>query len=259
MNRNPLIRLCFSLFIGIAASLSAVAQAAAMTAAEQVQVYASRATSSLLLVRGEGFQEEHLTRLEKDIADLETSAQAAMSASSEIPGLTTKLVTQLRLGVSFGPNEDNMPWEYPQDLAKALRELLTVARGVPDADPLGELPAQVEYLAVQYLSRSYIGSFEIAREQPDNYVGQDERILVPQIDKELGSLDGKANPAVAKLQTRWKFLRAALMDMNSGSNALASASGRAFAPTTVDRHTRSMTGQWMGLGQVAGSLCLPLR
>ena len=254
MNRNPLIRLCFSLFIGIAASLSAVAQAAAMTAAEQVQVYASRATSSLLLVRGEGFQEEHLQRLEKDIADLETSAQAAMSASSEIPGLTTKLVTQLRLGVSFGPNEDNMPWEYPQDLAKALRELLTVARGVPDADPLGELPAQVEYLAVQYLSRSYIGSFEIAREQPDNYVGQDERILVPQIDKELGSLDGKANPAVAKLQTRWKFLRAALMDMNSGSNALASASGRAFAPTTVDRHTRSMTGQWMGLGQVAGSL-----
>ncbi|TXI32282.1 MAG: hypothetical protein E6Q69_09270 [Aquipseudomonas alcaligenes] len=252
MNRNPLIRLCFSLFIGIAASLSAVAQAAAMTAAEQVQVYASRATSSLLLVRGEGFQEEHLTRLEKDIADLETSAQAAMSASSEIPGLTTKLVTQLRLGVSFGPNEDNMPWEYPQDLAKALRELLTVARGVPDADPLGELPAQVEYLAVQYLSRSYIGSFEIAREQPDNYVGQDERILVPQIDKELGSLDGKANPAVAKLQTRWKFLRAALMDMNSGSNALASASGRAFAPTTVDRHTRSMTGQWMGLGH--GSL-----
>ena len=59
---------------------------------------------------------------------------------------------------------------------------------------------------------------------------------------------------MAKLQTRWKFLRAALMDMNSGSNALASASGRAFAPTTVDRHTRSMTGQWMGLGQVAGSL-----
>lgn len=254
MNRKSLIRLYFSLFIGIAASFSAVAQAAAMTAAEQVQVYASRATSSLLLVRGEGFQEEHLQRLEKDIADLETSAQAAMSASSEIPGLTTKLVTQLRLGVSFGPNEDNMPWEYPQDLAKALRELLTVARGVPNADPLGELPAQVEYLAVQYLSRSYIGSFEIAREQPDNYVGQDERILVPQIDKELGSLDGKANPAVAKLQTRWKFLRAALMDMNSGSNALASASGRAFAPTTVDRHARSMTGQWMSLGQVAGSL-----
>lgn len=253
MNRSPLIRLFFSITLGILATISAIAQAAAMTAAEQVQVYASRATSSLLLIRGEGFQEEHVQRLEKDIADLETASQAAMSASSEIPGLTTKLVTQLRLGVSFGPKEDDMPWEYPQDLAKALRELLTVARAVPDADPVGELPAQVEYLAVQYLSRSYIGSFEIAREQPDNYVGQDERVLVPQIDKELGSLDGKANPAVAKLKTRWKFLRAALLDMNSGSNALASASGRAFAPTTVDRHARSMTGQWMNMGQVAGS------
>jgi hypothetical protein len=253
MNRNPLIRLVFSIALGILTTISAVAQAAAMTAAEQVQVYASRATSSLLLVRGEGFQEEFLTRLEKDIADLETAAQAAMSASSEIPGLTTKLVTQLRLGVSFGPKEDDMPWDYPQDLAQSLRALLTVARAVPNADPIGELPAQVEYLAVQYLSRSYIGSFEIAREQPDNYVGQDERILVPHIDQELGALDGKTNPTVAKLKTRWKFLRAALLDMNSGSNTLASTSGRAFAPTTVDRHARSMTGQWMSLGQIAGS------
>jgi len=253
MNRSPLIRLYFSIVFGVLASFSAVAQAAAMTAAEQVQVYASRATSSLLLLRGEGFQEEHQQRLDKDIADLESAAQNAMSASSEIPGLTTKLVTQLRLGVSFGPNEDNMPWEYPQDLAKALRELLTVARSAPDADPAGELPAKIEYLGVQYLSRSYIGTFEIAREQPDNYIGQDERQLVPQIDEELAKLDAKANGAVAKLKTRWKFLRAALQDMNSGSNALASASGRAFAPTTVDRHTRTLTDQWMALGQVAGS------
>jgi len=189
MNRSPLIRLYFSIVFGVLASFSAVAQAAAMTAAEQVQVYASRATSSLLLLRGEGFQEEHQQRLDKDIADLESAAQNAMSASSEIPGLTTKLVTQLRLGVSFGPNEDNMPWEYPQDLAKALRELLTVARAVPDADPAGELPAKVEYLGVQYLSRSYVGNFEIAREQTDNYIGQDERQLVPQIDEELAKLD----------------------------------------------------------------------
>lgn len=253
MIRNPLIRLIFSMLIGLLASFSAIAQAAAMTAAEQVQVYASRATSSLLLLRGEGFQEAHKQRLEKDIADLEGSAQNAISASSEIPGLTTKLVTQLRLGVSFGPKEDDMPWEYPRELAQALRDLLTVARSAPNADPAGELPAKVEYLGVQYLSRSYIGTFEIAREHTDNYLGQDERVLVPAIDKELAGLDGKSNPAVAKLQTRWKFLRAALMDMNSGSNALASTSGRAFAPTTVDRHTRSLTDQWMGLGQVAGS------
>ncbi|MFG0382613.1 hypothetical protein ACF8C6_16870 [Pseudomonas sp. zbq_18] len=253
MKRNPLIKLYFSLAFGLLTAFSAVAQAAAMTAAEQVQIYASRATSSLLLLRGEGFQEAHKARLEQDIAELETAAQNAMSASSEIPGLTTKLVTQLRLGVSFGPNEDDMPWAYPQDLAQALREVLSTARSVPNADPAGELPAKVEYLGVQYLSRSYIGSFEIAREQTDNYIGQDERQLVPQIDAELGQLNSKGNSSVAKLKTRWKFLRAALIDMNSGSNALASASGRAFAPTTVDRHTRSLTDQWISLGQVAGA------
>lgn len=254
MKRNPLIKLYFSLIFGLLTAFSAVTHAAAMTAAEQVQIYASRATSSLLLLRGEGFQEAHKARLEKDIAELETAAQNAMSASSEIPGLTTQLVTQLRLGVSFGPNEEDMPWRYPEELAHALREVLIAARGVPDADPSGELPAKIEYLGVQYLSRSYIGSFETAREQPGNYVGQDERILVPQIDAEVAALDSKGNSSVSKLKTRWKFLRAALVDMNSGSNALASASGRAFAPTTVDRHTRSLTDQWMSMGQVAGSL-----
>lgn len=254
MMRNPLIKIYFSIAFGLLTTFSAIAQAAAMTAAEQVQVYASRATSSLLLLRGEGFQEAHQQRLEKDIADLESAAQNAMSASSEIPGLTTQLVTQLRRGVSFGPNEENMPWRYPEELAHALREVLITARNVPDADPAGELPAKIEYLGVQYLSRSYIGSFETAREQPSNYVGQDERVLVPQIDAEITVLDSKNNSSASKLKTRWKFLRAALLDMNSGSNALASASGRAFAPTTVDRHTRSLTDQWMSLGQVAGSL-----
>lgn len=253
MNRNPLFRLFFLFMTGLFASLSAQAFAAPMTAAEQVQVYACRATSSLLLLRGEGFQDAHLARLEKDIASLETASQNAMSSSSEIPGLATKLVTQLRLGVSFGPKEDNMPWRYPQELADSLRALLTVTRSVPGATPEGELPAKVEYLAVQYLSRSYVGSFEIAREQQDNYLGQDERQLVPEIDKEMATLDEKDNQGVAKLKTRWNFLRAALLDMNSQSNALASASGRAFAPTTVDRHARSLSDQWMSLNQFAAA------
>lgn len=250
MIRNPLITKFFLLCMGLLTLLSAQASSAQMTAAEQVQVFASRATGSLLLLRGEGFQEAHLARLDKDIADLESASQAAMSASSEIPGLTTKLVTQLRLGVSFGPNEDNVPWRYPEELAQALRDLLTVARSVPDATAEGELPGKVEYLAVQYLSRSYIGTFEIAREQPDNYIGQDERVLVPDIDAAMKNLDDKNNPALAKLKTRWNFLRAALLDMNSQSNALASASGRAFAPTTVDRHARSLSSQWMAINAV---------
>lgn len=75
MNRNPLINKLFIVLIGLFSVIAQQAIAAPMTAAEQVQVYASRATGSLLLLRGEGFQESHMTRLEQDITDLEAAAQ----------------------------------------------------------------------------------------------------------------------------------------------------------------------------------------
>jgi len=37
----------------------------------------------------------------------------------------------------------------------------------------------------------------------------------------------------------------ALEDMNSASNNFSTASGRPFAPITVDRHARSLSDQWM--------------
>lgn len=226
------------------------AQASPMSAIDQVQLYANRATVSLLLLRGEGFQQAHLNRLQQDIADLQAATREAVQNDPALQPLSEKLVKQLQAGVAYGPDEDKMPWRYPEDLAQSLRDLLTHASQQPSANPNAELPAKVEYLAVQYLSRSYIGTFEIAREQPDNYIGQDERVLVPDIDEEMKALDDKNNPALAKLKTRWNFLRAALLDMNSQSNALASASGRAFAPTTVDRHARSLSNQWMAINSV---------
>ncbi len=101
---------------------------------------------------------------------------------------------------------------------------------------------------MQYLSRAYIGSFETAREQPDTYLGQDERQLVPAIDAEFATLQGQESK-LASLKTRWDFLKVALEDMNSASNNFSTASGRPFAPITVDRHTRSLSDQWMALGQ----------
>lgn len=139
-----------------------------------------------------------------------------------------------------------MPWGYPQALAKALREFLHAARQLP-REGQSELSAKIEYLAVQYLSRSYVGTFEIAREQPDTYLGQDERLLVPAVDQELAALDDRQDPRIGKLKTRWEYLKAALSDMNSKSNTLASVSGRPFAPTTVDRHSRALTTQWMAM------------
>jgi len=63
--------------------------------------------------------------------------------------------------------------------------------------------------------------------------------FVPSVDAQLAALDSSANPQVGKLKTRWDYLKAALVDLNSQSSALESASGRPFAPTTVYRHTRS--------------------
>lgn len=246
MRRNAPLRTLFIWTLGLLASLSPLAFAEAVSPQEQVQVYASRATSSLLLLRGEGFQKSHQARLETDIQALAAALQSLPQPSATLQSTHLELVTQLRRGVSFGPAEDNVPWGYPQDLSKALRDFLHAARQQPREGD-SELSAKIEYLAVQYLSRAYIGTFEIAREQPDTYLGQDERLLVPAVDAELAALDDEANPAIAKLKVRWGYLKAALSDMNSQSNALASVSGRPFAPITVDRHSRALTKQWMAM------------
>lgn len=246
MCRKSLFRKLVVWTLGLLASLSPLAFAEAVSPQEQVQVHASRATSSLLLLRGEGFQKVHQARLESDLQALAAALQSLPQASDALRASHLELVTQLRRGVSFGPNEDDVPWGYPQELSKALRDFLHVARQMP-REGESELSAKVEYLAVQYLSRAYIGTFEIAREQPDTYLGQDERLLVPAVDAELATLDAEPSPALAKLKVRWGYLKAALSDMNSKSNTLASVSGRPFAPTTVDRHSRAMTQQWMAL------------
>lgn len=244
MRSKPLFHKFIVWIFGVLAGLSPVALAEASSPQEQVQVHASRATSSLMLLRGEGFQKNHQERLETDLQALDAALQSLSNPSGELSTRHQELVTLLRQGVSFGPNEDDVPWSYTQALSKGLREFLQAAREQPQNDG-SELAAKVEYLAVQYLSRSYVGTFEIARELPDTYLGQDERLLVPSVDEELAALDEKANPDVAKLKVRWEYLKAALSDMNSKSNTLESVSGRPFAPITVDRHSRALTSQWM--------------
>lgn len=236
-------------FIGLLLSLvgAGMALAAELAPIDQVQIHACRATSSLLLYRGEGFQETHKTRFDADIKALEAAFQSVPQPSDGFRQKYRALVTQLQQGVSYGHNEDDVPWRFPQELAKSLRELLIAARSTPGNTADGELPAKVEYLAVQYLSRAYIGTFEIARESNDTYIGQDERTLLPAIDAQLQPMD-KNDPAVGKLKTRWSFLKTALSDMNSQSNTLVSASGRPYAPMMVDRHARSMSAQLLTKG-----------
>ncbi len=225
------------------------AHAQSFTALESMQIHANRATSSLLLYRGEGFQKAHLTRMESDLHTLANTVDSYTQGSAELREMHQTLQATLREGAGFGYSEDDVPWGWPLQMSKALRDFLTEVRSQQGADVSAELPAKVEYLTVQYLSRAYVGSFETAREQPETYLGQDERRLVPSIDEQLAQLDGKANPAIAKLKTRWDFLKVALEDMNSGNNSFNTASGRPFAPIMVDRHARSLSDQWMALAR----------
>ena len=245
MRCKALLRHAFFWSLGLFVGLSPMAFAEAVSPQEQIQIHASRATSSLMLLRGEGFQKTHQQRLEADLAALAGAMQSLPQGSAELTSAHQALVTQLRNGVSYGPGEENVPWRFPEDLSRALRDFLSAARALPGAEGQSELAAKIEYLSVQYLSRSYLGTFEIAREQPDTSLGQDERLLLPASAKELQALPAQSDPQVSKLQTRWSYLRAALADMNSQSNTLQSVSGRPFAPITVDRHARSMTAQWM--------------
>ena len=243
MHRHAVLRRAFVWTLGLLAGFSPITFAEAISPQEQIQVNASRATSSLLLLRGEGFQKAHLQRLEADLAALAAGMQG-LTGNAELNQAHQVLVAQLRNGVSYGPGDEHVPWRYPEDLSRSLRDFLGTARALPQSDD-SELAAKVEYLGVQYLARSYMGTFEIAREQPDTYLGQDERLLLPAIDAQLAPLDDKNDPQMTKLKTRWGYLRAALADMNSKSSALVSESGRPFAPISVDRHTRALTTQWM--------------
>lgn len=225
-----------------------VAQAQTFSPLEGMQIYANRATSSLLIYRGEGFQKAHLARMEGDLHALANTVERFSDANDKLRALQQTLQATLREGAGFGHKEEDLPWGWTLQMSRALRDFLTAVRS-HGTDANAELPAKVEYLTVQYLSRAYMGSFETAREQPDTYLGQDERRLVPSVDEQLAALDGKTDPAVARLKVRWDFLKVALEDMNSGNNSFNTASGRPFAPIMVDRHTRSLSDQWMALAR----------
>ncbi|MGY4535398.1 hypothetical protein ACVW0Y_004552 [Pseudomonas sp. TE3786] len=231
------------LLTGLATLSTAAVQA--QTPQEQMQVQACRAVGSLLLYRGEGFQASYAERVDSDLAALAAAVQSSPQASSELRAAQQILVTQIKRGVSFGPNEEDVPWGYQKELSKSLRDFLIAAHDLAPATPVDELPVKLEYLSVQYLFRSYVGSLELAREHADQYIGQDERLLVPDIDGEMNKLPQQDAAVKKKLDTRWSYLRVALADMNSGVTAMTSLSGRPFAPTIVDRHARAMSDQLM--------------
>lgn len=221
---------------------------------DSAEVTAIRATSSLLLWRGEGFQAEHLLRLEGDMANLKQLMGPGVASD---PGV--ELLRQLEIGVSLCQGRNCMSSNYPNELAHALRAFLIERQSKKKTSKTEQAATSLEYLALQYISRSYIDPFVIdanlfqarafspgysyADGKPDSagYVASDERQLLPEIDGVVSQLVASSDNSNA---ARWEYLRAALSDMNSGGLVDMTSSGRAFAPLMVDRYTRRLTS-WL--------------
>lgn len=246
MDRLTLSRTIGAWIIGMILSLSQVAFAQANNPYELMQIHANRAVSNFVLYRGEGMQKSHVALLERDLSALTGAYQAARDPKPELHTALTELTQQLRLGLTFGPTEDDVPWRYVGELSQSLRDFLALANEQANSTAQSVIPVHIEYLSMQYMFRAFLGNFEIARDRTDLYLGQDERQLIPTLDAAIASLD-ESQPGIIRLKTRWNYLRTALVDMNSQSNALESMSGRPFAPLTVARHSRSLTDSWLAL------------
>ena len=107
------------------------------TPLQNMQIHANRATSSLLLYRGEGFQKAHLLRLEDDLRALNAALMQVPNPTSALRESHQELLARLREGASFGTAEDDMPWGFPLQMSKALRDFLTAVRAsrAPTARP----------------------------------------------------------------------------------------------------------------------------
>lgn len=204
----------------------------------EAQIWACRAVSSLLLVRGEGQQERHIARIDQDLDNARLALKQLSGVDRQRLMLTLNTLRDVLVqGVEAGPEEEDLPWRYPQWLSQALSAFLLATEETLPASAGGMERVALEFLTVQYLSKSYIGTYELSREHADIYIGQDEVVLVPVIDEYM-SAEALNNKDVA----RWQFIRKALADLNSRSSTWASVSGKPFVPLMVDYYVRSLGG-----------------
>ncbi|MGC4010402.1 MAG: hypothetical protein QM805_16315 [Pseudomonas sp.] len=141
---------------------------------QTLQVYTCRSINSLLLLRGEGFQETHAAQLKKDLATLDSAVKAYAKADDVLRKAHTEFVTQIRNGVS---------WPRPQGRRPALalqpgnlsghRASCCTRSSAPFPSPphANHIPAVdivrcASNSTIHTLGRAYISGLELAREQP---------------------------------------------------------------------------------------------
>lgn len=245
------------LLIGCALLLSLPARAEGHVPLELLQLQACRSVGSFLSLRGEGLQSMHLQVFERDTESLRASFEALdASMRSSLQAPYSHLLARLDEGLTYGPSEDDLPWRYPEQLSRALVDLLKAAEALDGGGQEGVRMSAVklELLNAQYAAQAYLGYFEATPGADDSYVSKGELQLLAELDavmeQVLPQLAQSAPDAGRRARADWRYLRMALGDFDRAGRARLGRSGRPLAPLMVGRHTRGMSER---LVQLAGA------
>ena len=228
------------------------AQAAASL--ERLQLAACRTTSSFLLLRGEGQQSGHRHALTEQRAGLQ-------SAFDELPAPLRErllppyqhLLERLDTGLTYGPREDDLPWQYPEQLSRALVTLLEQAEAMPKSPRPSALHSAVklEYFAALYAGQAYLGYFDVTPTPDARYPNQSGEQLLASLDQEmrqhLPRLAQGGPEQARRAQAEWRYLRAALADFDSAGRARLGHSGKPLVPLMVSRYSRNLSERLLTL------------
>lgn len=244
------------LLIGCALLLSLPLQAQDNVQLELLQLHACRSVGSFLSLRGEGLQPEHLQALRRDTEQLRASFAAIDPVRHEsLLQPYVRLRASLEEGLSYGPSEDDLPWRYPEQLSRALVDLLRAADGLSAGQHDGPLLSAIklELLATQYAAQAHLGYFEATPGADGSYVSQGEQQLLAELDAAMAQLlplmAASAADQGRRASADWRYLRMALGDFDRAGRARLGRSGRPLAPLMVGRHARGMSER---LVQLAG-------
>lgn len=240
--------------LGLALLIQFPAQAEPLL--EQLQLSACRTTNSFMLVRGEGLQPSHQQRFEQDQAALQNAfAQLPADSQQALQQPFLQLQVSLAEGQTFGPREDDLPWQYPGQLSRALVALLEAADArapQTQAAPLSTA-LKLEFLATLYVGQAYLGYFEITPSPDARYTNQSGEQLLLTLDSEMSQalpqLEQQAPGQERKVQADWRYLRAALADFDSAGRARLGHSGKPLVPLVVSRYARSLSERLLVLSR----------
>ena len=221
---------------------------------EWLQLAACRTTGSLMLLRGEGLQAAHRQAFEQQRDGLQNAyAQLPVDARQRLHQPYRQLLESLAAGLSFGPREDDLPWQYPEQLSRALVTLLERADALqqgPRQSPLGTA-LRLEYFATLYLGQAYLGYFDITPGPEARYPNQSGEQLLASLDQDLRRslplLDRPGLDRARKAQAEWAYLRAALADFDSAGRARLGHSGKPLVPLVVSRYSRNLSERLLAL------------